>query len=131
MLIPSGFMNSSRRISPGWIGWSSFLRAIWTPSMIVNDLDVVRVPRSPDEADSPPVIDADAMLSLAGAFQRLEPVARGDPQVVQRPGAVQVQQLPAGDSLEGPKPGYVYVGEQRLRVPGPERSNHRWGVYYA
>ena len=71
------------------------------------------------------------MLPLAVAFQRLQPAAWGDPQVLQGPGAMEVQQLPAGDSLKGSTPGHVHVSEQRAGLLGPERSNHRRGVYYA
>jgi len=46
------------------------------PSMIINDLDIIGVAASPDETNAPLIIDSDAMLTLAIAFQRLKPVTR-------------------------------------------------------
>ena len=43
--------------------------------VIVHDLDIVRVPRSPGETDSPAVIDADAVQTGAATPQPLQPVA--------------------------------------------------------
>jgi len=85
--------------------------------MIVNDLDVVSVPTCPNEADPPSVVDTDAMLSLAVTFQRFQPVARGNPHFFQGTGPMEIQQLPPCDSLNGPKPRHVDVGEQRFSAP--------------
>ena len=69
-------------------------------------------------------------MSLAVTFQRFQPVARGNPQVLQRPGAMKVQKFPPCDPLKGPKPEHVQVGEQCFRILGPERANHQVPVYY-
>jgi len=59
--------------------------------MIINDLNVEGVPILPGEAYSPLVIDADAVLPGAVAFQRLQPVAGRYPQILQGPGAMEIQ----------------------------------------
>ena len=61
--------------------------------MIVRDFDFVGVSVSPDEAHSPLLVDPNAVLSLAFAFEGLEPVARWDPKVSKVDGAVQHEEL--------------------------------------
>jgi hypothetical protein len=51
--------------------------------MVINDLDVVDISLSPGEANPPLLIDPDAMLSLAIAFQSLKPVVWRDLQVLE------------------------------------------------
>ena len=73
-----------------------FLRHIHSPSlMVVYDLDVVGVPARPAEADSPLVVDSDAVLTAASAFQAFQAVRRWDPQVGQITSIVQHSQLPS------------------------------------
>jgi hypothetical protein len=62
-------------------------------SMVVDNLDIMRVMPDPPEADAPLVIDPDAHLSGALAFQRFEPVSRRVPQVLDRPRRIQLAQL--------------------------------------
>jgi hypothetical protein len=71
--------------------------------MIVDDLDVVNVVTLPYKTNAPLIVNANTMLTFAVAFQRFQSVAWGDPQVLQRSGAMEVQQLSARDSLKGPK----------------------------
>lgn len=50
--------------------------------MIVHNFDIIGVPIMPPEADTPPVVDANAMLPDAIAPQSLEPVSANGSQVV-------------------------------------------------
>jgi hypothetical protein len=73
VLIPSGFMKSSRRISPGWIGSSRFDGFIViSPGVLVviHNLNIMRIAVTPREADAPLVIDSNAVRSRAVAFQQ-------------------------------------------------------------
>jgi hypothetical protein len=79
--------------------------------MIVDDLDVESVALFPNEANSPLIINANAVLTLAVASQRFQAIARGSQQVSQRSRAMEVKQFPAGDSLKGPKAGNLRVSE--------------------
>jgi hypothetical protein len=79
--------------------------------MIVDDLDVVSVAIFPNEANAPLIINSNAMLTLAFASQRFQAIARGSQQVLQRSRTMEVQQLPARDSLKGPKAGNLQVSE--------------------
>src|SRR5437870_1958893 len=123
MLTPSGLMNSSRRISPGGIGSRCFL-AIAISSVIVDNLDVVRVSVLPAKADAPLVVDANAVLTLSAAAQRLEPIAGRDGQVLKRACSMQVQKLPPCLSLDRAKPGDEVVVEEPGGVAVCERSDH-------
>jgi hypothetical protein len=92
--------------------------------MVINDLDVVDISLSPGEANPPLVIDPDTMLPLAVAFQSLKPVAWGDLQVLERFGAVKIQELPPRDSLKASKPQDLQVSKQGFSVPGSKGTDH-------
>jgi hypothetical protein len=61
--------------------------------VIVRDLDVVSVTFAPDKADSPLVVDPDAMLTGAVSLQSLQSIARGHSQIMQAHGSIEHQQL--------------------------------------
>src|SRR6478609_933575 len=69
-----GFRNSSIRIPPGW-GFGS-------RSVIVDDLDLVGMAISPDEADPPLVIDADRVRADVVSSQRFDPIGWRHPHAV-------------------------------------------------
>jgi hypothetical protein len=49
--------------------------------MIVDNLDIVRIPFSPRKADTPPRIDTDTMLTGTITRQLLQVVRRRDAQI--------------------------------------------------
>src|SRR3546814_17992820 len=69
-------------------------------SVVIDDLHVVRIAAAPAEADTPLVVDPDAVLSLAIAFEQLQPVCGRNPQVIERSGGVEHAQLAPGDLLD-------------------------------
>jgi hypothetical protein len=52
--------------------------------MVVSDLNIVRVAISPSEADTPLVVDADAVLTGSISPEPLKAIAWRDAQVLQR-----------------------------------------------
>jgi hypothetical protein len=56
--------------------------------VIVNELDVVRIAILPPETDAPLIIDANAVLSRAIAFEFLQPIAWRRPEIVERFGGI-------------------------------------------
>jgi hypothetical protein len=62
--------------------------------MIIDDLDAFRRAFAPDEAESPLIVDPDAMLTLPVATQSLKPVSWNCRQVLQPIGVVQHPKLP-------------------------------------
>jgi hypothetical protein len=62
--------------------------------MIVNHLNLRRTFGAPPKNDSPLVVDAHGMHAFQGTFERLQPVAKWNGQVLQANGCVQVLELP-------------------------------------
>jgi len=50
--------------------------------MIVNDLHVVRVPLAPDEADTPSIVDPNAVLTFSIPRQLLKTIAGRNPEIL-------------------------------------------------
>lgn len=73
--------------------------------MVVNNLNLFRVPVAPNEAYAPLVVDSDAVLPAAVACQSLKPIAWWRTQVIKADRSVQVAQFPAPvTSRSGGKP---------------------------
>ena len=123
MLRPRGFMNSSARISPGWIGSSGCDFLAMASSVIVDDLDLMRIAAAPHEADPPALVDANAVLAGPVALEGFQVVARRATQIFQAARRRKVEQLPPGHPFDGPEARHGLVGEQRLRIPAAERAN--------
>jgi hypothetical protein len=92
--------------------------------MVINDLNLIDISLPPDEANPPSVIDPDTMVPLAVAFQSLKPVAWRDLQVLERVGAMEIQELPPCDSLKAPKPRDFHISKQGFSVPGSKGADH-------
>jgi hypothetical protein len=93
--------------------------------MIVNDLNLVRVPIRPPKADPPLVVDANTVLPGAIAFELLEPVSGRHPQIVQRFSRVQSDQLAQHRSQEvGGIASHALTPEQGFGVPVGESLDH-------
>jgi len=93
-------------------------------SVIVDNLDIVRVTVLPPKADAPLVVDANAVLTLSVAAQRFEPIAGRDTQVLNRACSMYVQELSPCLPLDRAKPGDEFVVEEPGRVTVFERSDH-------
>jgi hypothetical protein len=78
--------------------------AVFTSLMIIDDLDALCGTLMPVEADSPLVIDPDAVLTLPVATQSLKPVFGDGCQVLQVLGIIQHAKLPSGDSCNVAEP---------------------------
>src|SRR5262245_30172202 len=98
MLSPSGFIYSSRRISPGWIAGNSFVffRAMVLFLVIVDNLHAFRVFSRPYEADAVSIIDADTVLAAPVALKRFQVIA-GAHQITQHGGCVDHPQFTTGN----------------------------------
>src|SRR5258708_15327671 len=127
MLRPSGFMNSSRRISPGWIG-ISFL-AISRSLVIVHDFDCVNVAVSPLKANTPLIVDADAVLPPPVPLQALQPVPRQIRERLQVGRGIQDVQFSQGGSLDRLEPAHRFPAEETLGVRAAERPDHTLMLY--
>ena len=59
--------------------------------MVVHNFDLIRTIRLPDEAHPPLVVDADAVLTLPFPLERLQLIARRDPQTLEQTDRMQLQ----------------------------------------
>jgi hypothetical protein len=92
--------------------------------MVIDDLDIVGARSTPAEADTPLVVDADAVLPCTATRQRFQPVAGRSAQVVKASGNLELPQLPAcdaGDSLESPN---TFAKSEGSRVVASKRTDH-------
>jgi hypothetical protein len=97
--------------------------------MVIGDLDFVSVSFAPFKTNTPLIVDADAVLSLAIASKALQSISRqGRKRSQVRRGVKHVQfskRLPF-KSLESPHPFPV---EKALGIAAPEGANHSPSVY--
>lgn len=57
--------------------------------MIIHNLDLIGIPVSPDKAHTPLIVDPDAVLAFAIAFQGFETIGEPYSQVIQASGVVE------------------------------------------
>jgi hypothetical protein len=70
------------------------------------------------------VVDADAGLPGALAFQGFEPVARRGTQEVERLRSIELSQFALGHCSKAPEPPWIAACEKRLCVLVAKRLNH-------
>jgi hypothetical protein len=66
--------------------------------MIVYDFNIVSVPLAPTEADTPLVIDPNAVLSLPVSSQFLKAISWRDKKIIQLLCRIQQEQFPLSDA---------------------------------
>ena len=88
-------------------------------SMIIDDLHVKRIAVFPTETDPVPIIHAHAVLSLAVAFQRFQPVGRRRRQVAKLFRAIDLNEPSQGHRIDPLKPF------------DPPQPKYRFGVFVA
>jgi hypothetical protein len=94
--------------------------------MIVCDFDFISVIILPDKTDSVLIVNTDAVLALAIAFELLQAIPRRDSKILERPRGVKHQQLserrPAkiGRRDSPALPGFPEL----LRLPVCEAPDH-------
>src|SRR5438128_12681704 len=128
--MPIGPRNSSRRISPGWIGAKSGMATLRViGSVVIDDLDIFRGVFRPAKADAPLVVDADAVLPLTVMLKRFKPVGRGNAKVVEPVGGGDQVEFPFRNPLNvlGQAPGKFSVPDlPRLGVPEAPAHGSRY-----
>jgi hypothetical protein len=93
--------------------------------MVVDDFHVEGVALPPHEADAILIIDPDAVLALALALQRLQPVSGRHAQIIQRHrGMQQKELLERPHSQIGGNPSASSRLPKQLRIRVPETRYH-------
>jgi hypothetical protein len=80
-------------------------------SMVIDNLDRVRIPVFPFEADAPAVVDSNTVLSQSIAGQRLEMISWDHSEIRQRSRGVQMIQLSLRHDIEAGKLSCVLTME--------------------
>ncbi len=93
--------------------------------MVVDDLNVVRVARAPDETDSPLSVDANAVLTSPITLEFLQAIRRWDSQVIKVNRSVQHAELSESRSLDVSAEAFDSLAlKQPLRITVLEALNH-------
>ena len=92
--------------------------------MIVNDLDVTSRAIVPIKTNTPLIIDANAPLTLAISFERLQPVMRRDSQRIKALRGMQHLQFPHCHLGDVRKPGNALTLEQAPGIARLEGLDH-------
>jgi hypothetical protein len=71
--------------------------------VVINDLDLQRITVLPDEADSPLIVDSNAVLSRSITLQPLKPVRWWNPQRIQTAGGRENFELSRSQALKIPR----------------------------
>src|SRR6266404_1905214 len=125
---PSGFMNSSRNCSPGWIGGRS---RMFSPPVVVDDFDALSTSISPNEAEAPLIVDPNAILTRAAAAQRLQPISGRSGQIAQFFCIMELPQFSLRRALNiARQPRCELAMEQGLGLPVGKRADHSCRLIY-
>ena len=92
--------------------------------MVVHDFHLIRISILPQEADTPLIVDPDAVLTLSIAAQRLQAIPGRNRQVTKLGCGMDLRQLPLSDAHETLKTPHVFTVVQFLCVGTPERFDH-------
>jgi hypothetical protein len=94
-------------------------------SVVVDNLDLVRVSVPPAEAYPPLVIEADRVLALPIAVELLKPVPRWYAEILQLLGRINEYELSQHDALKLRRkvPDALTV-EEPFRIPAGEAGDH-------
>src|ERR1019366_89569 len=87
------------------------------PLGIVHDLNFVSIPLAPNEAQTPLVVNANAVLSPAVAMQSFQAISGRRCQIAQFRGAVQLPELAPRDALDRLKAA--------ARLPAPRKKSFK------
>jgi hypothetical protein len=93
--------------------------------MVIADFDIFGLSISPMEADAPLVVDPDRVLTAPVAGERLQPIARRGPQILQTLSPVDKTQLLQRRSLDvGREPAGTPTGPYSLGLAISETPDH-------
>jgi hypothetical protein len=93
--------------------------------MIIHDLNVIRVCFSPNKAETPLIVDPDAVLSSSIAVQQFQPISRRSSQVPQLHGAIQLPELSTGNLLDSAKAANRLPTVKTFGLRTAERPDHQ------
>ncbi|MOA10857.1 hypothetical protein D3C78_1307640 [compost metagenome] len=93
-------------------------------SVVIDYLNAFRARRSPLEADSPLIVDSDAVLPRPVPCQLLQPIAGWGPQISKLSGRIEHRQLAGGDIQNVSPAPRIARFEQSLGFLTSKAQNH-------
>lgn len=95
--------------------------------MAINNLDIFWSIGRPHKAHAKLIVDADAVLSGAIMFQRLQPITRRHAQIVESSCPIQLLKFSPRHRLDVRKSSYALPFKKALGIGALERlDGHRW-----
>src|ERR1019366_4946360 len=94
------------------------------PLVIVHDLNFVSIALAPNEAQTPLVVNANAVLSLSAAMQSFQAISGGRCPIAQFGGAIQLPKLAPRDVLDRLKAAARLPAGKSLGFRAAERLDH-------
>jgi hypothetical protein len=92
--------------------------------VVIHNFYIVSIAITPDKADAPLVVDADAVLPFPIAFHCFQAIARRRPQIAKVSGNIQLAQLSLGHPFESPKTLDSLPAVKLFGLPRPEGLDH-------
>ena len=92
--------------------------------MVVNDLNIECASIFPTEADPPPFVDPDAVLTLPVPFQSFQMITGRNPQVMEEARPMKVEKLSPCGPFNSPKACHHVIMKQSLSRLVSEGLDH-------
>lgn len=93
--------------------------------MIIADFDIEGVAVDVPKTDAPLIIDRNGVLALAIALQRVQPIPRGHPEIVEPPRQIQVLQFSDSTSRDIRREAFGRPVKEEIAGPAiGERLDH-------
>jgi hypothetical protein len=97
---------------------------MFTSLVVIDDLDFVHTIVTPDEAQPPLIVDADAVLAPAVSLEQFKLVSGRYSQARQLGRSVQLHQLAPGNAFDIAKPMHRPAVKQGLGIGAREGPDH-------
>src|SRR5690606_258298 len=95
-----------------------------SPSVVVHDLHAVRSGICPSEAQTPLIVDANAVLAFPVAGEGFQVVARRRPQELQRGSRIKLREFPRRDLDDAAETLRLPLLVESLRIDAAEAFDH-------
>jgi hypothetical protein len=92
--------------------------------MVIHNFDVVHIAFFPSEANSPLIIDANAVLPMPVAFQRFKLIAWRLLEILKGSGAIQIEQFAPRRPFKGLKADNTTIIKKSGGIATSERFDH-------
>ena len=96
--------------------------------MVVDDFNLVSVSLSPHEADTPLIVDPNAMLAFSIPVKSFEPIPGWRREITKLGCGVQLTKFAQRHSFDGPKSPHPLPTVEALRVLAAKAPNHHLSV---